>query len=42
MPNFPKICTTLSKKFPEHPNKLQLEKVRILIARMPLSTWNFA
>lgn len=29
MPNFPKICITLSKKFPEHPNKLQLEKVRI-------------
>jgi NCK-associated protein 1 len=29
MPNFPKICTALSKKFPEHPNKLQLEKVRI-------------
>ncbi|KAM0900486.1 hypothetical protein ACQ4PT_020617 [Festuca glaucescens] len=27
MPNFPKICTTMSKKFPEHPNKLQLEKV---------------
>jgi NCK-associated protein 1 len=27
MPNFPKICTTLSKKFPEHPNKLQLERV---------------
>uniref|UniRef100_A0A3B6TJ70 Nck-associated protein 1 n=1 Tax=Triticum aestivum TaxID=4565 RepID=A0A3B6TJ70_WHEAT len=27
MPNFPKICITLSKKFPEHPNKLQLEKV---------------
>ena len=28
-PNFPKICITLSKKFPEHPNKLQLERVRI-------------
>ncbi|KAL5232560.1 hypothetical protein ABZP36_031336 [Zizania latifolia] len=27
MPNFPKFCITLSKKFPEHPNKLQLEKV---------------
>ncbi|CAO2210203.1 unnamed protein product [Urochloa humidicola] len=26
-PNFPKICVTLSKKFPEHPNKLQLERV---------------
>jgi len=26
-PNFPKICMTLSKKFPEHPNKLQLERV---------------
>ncbi|RCV30145.1 hypothetical protein SEVIR_6G069200v4 [Setaria viridis] len=26
-PNFPKICITLSKKFPEHPNKLQLERV---------------
>ena len=28
-PNFPKICMTLSKKFPEHPNKLQLERVRV-------------
>ena len=28
-PNFPKICLTLSKKFPEHPNKLQLERARI-------------
>jgi NCK-associated protein 1 len=27
-PNFPKICVTLSKKFPEHPNKMQLERVR--------------
>uniref|UniRef100_A0A0D9XAF6 CYRIA/CYRIB Rac1 binding domain-containing protein n=1 Tax=Leersia perrieri TaxID=77586 RepID=A0A0D9XAF6_9ORYZ len=27
MPNFPKICIILSKKFPEHPNRLQLEKV---------------
>ncbi|AQK38748.1 brick3 [Zea mays] len=26
-PNFPKICITMSKKFPEHPNKLQLERV---------------
>ncbi|GJN12494.1 hypothetical protein PR202_ga30776 [Eleusine coracana subsp. coracana] len=26
-PNFPKICVALSKKFPEHPNKLQLERV---------------
>ncbi|KAE8781516.1 putative protein NAP1 [Hordeum vulgare] len=29
MPNFPKICITLSKKFPEHPNKLQLEKASV-------------
>nr|CAD1842375.1 unnamed protein product [Ananas comosus var. bracteatus] len=27
IPNFPKICILLSKKFPEHPNKLQLERV---------------
>lgn len=26
-PNFPRLCTLLSKKFPEHPNKLQLERV---------------
>lgn len=26
-PNFPRICILLSKKFPEHPNKLQLERV---------------
>lgn len=28
-PNHPKICTLLSKKFPEHFSKLQLERVRI-------------
>jgi NCK-associated protein 1 len=28
-PNFPRICVALSKKFPEHPNRLQLERVRI-------------
>lgn len=27
-PNLPKICTILSKKFPEHHSKLQLERVR--------------
>ncbi|KAK8946950.1 putative protein NAP1 [Platanthera zijinensis] len=26
-PNLPRICIHLSKKFPEHPNKLQLERV---------------
>lgn len=26
-PNYPKICVLLSKKFPEHPSKLQLERV---------------
>ncbi|KAJ0982859.1 hypothetical protein J5N97_011114 [Dioscorea zingiberensis] len=26
-PNFPKICIFVSKKFPEHPNKLQLDRV---------------
>lgn len=26
-PNFPKICILVSKKFPEHPNKLQLDRV---------------
>lgn len=26
-PNCPKICTVVSKKFPEHPNKMQLERV---------------
>ncbi|XP_065025885.1 probable protein NAP1 isoform X2 [Musa acuminata AAA Group] len=26
-PNFPRICMLVSKKFPEHPNKLQLERV---------------
>lgn len=28
-PNYPKICILLSKKFPEHFSKLQLERVRI-------------
>lgn len=27
IPNFPKICILVSKKFPEHPGKLQLERV---------------
>ncbi|WOL02928.1 putative protein NAP1 isoform X1 [Canna indica] len=27
LPNIPRICILLSKKFPEHPNKLQLERV---------------
>lgn len=27
IPNHPKICLLLSKKFPEHPSKLQLERV---------------
>ncbi|XP_073011838.1 probable protein NAP1 [Typha latifolia] len=27
IPNFPKLCILVSKKFPEHPNKLQLERV---------------
>ena len=27
-PNFPKICTLVAKKFPEHTSKLQLERVR--------------
>ncbi|XP_038970393.1 probable protein NAP1 [Phoenix dactylifera] len=27
IPNFPKICILVSKKFPEHPSKLQLERV---------------
>ncbi|XP_020589634.1 probable protein NAP1 isoform X1 [Phalaenopsis equestris] len=26
-PNLPRICVLLSKKFPEHPNKLQLDRV---------------
>ena len=26
-PNYPKICILVSKKFPEHPNKLQLDRV---------------
>lgn len=30
VPNFPKLCILLSKKFPEHPNKLQLDRVRFL------------
>lgn len=29
IPNIPKICVLVSKKFPEHPSKLQLEKVRL-------------
>lgn len=28
-PNFPRICMLVSKKFPEHPNKLQLERVSL-------------
>ena len=28
-PNYPKLCILLSKKFPEHFSKLQLERVRI-------------
>lgn len=28
-PNYPRICLLLSKKFPEHYSKLQLERVRI-------------
>lgn len=31
-PNHPKICLFLSKKFPEHHSKLQLERVRIYLA----------
>lgn len=31
-PNHPRICILLSKKFPEHFSKLQLERVRILNA----------
>ncbi|CAA6671860.1 unnamed protein product [Spirodela intermedia] len=27
LPNYPRICTLMSKKFPEHPSKLQLERV---------------
>ncbi|KAJ3692681.1 hypothetical protein LUZ60_011776 [Juncus effusus] len=27
LPNFPRICVLVSKKFPEHPNRLQLERV---------------
>uniref|UniRef100_A0A1D1YCP6 Protein NAP1 n=1 Tax=Anthurium amnicola TaxID=1678845 RepID=A0A1D1YCP6_9ARAE len=27
LPNYPRICILVSKKFPEHPNKLQLERV---------------
>ncbi|KAJ4785686.1 transcription activator [Rhynchospora pubera] len=27
IPNFPKLCVFVSKKFPEHPSKLQLERV---------------
>lgn len=30
LPNFPRLCVLLSKKFPEHPNKLQLERVRFV------------
>lgn len=30
-PNYPRICLLLSKKFPEHFTKLQLERVRIFI-----------
>lgn len=48
MPNFPKVCITLSKKFPEHPNKLQLEKVKkdfvcyACVWHCLSPTWNFA
>ena len=27
IPNFPKICTLVARKFPEHTSKLQLERV---------------
>jgi NCK-associated protein 1 len=30
-PNYPRICLLLSKKFPEHFSKLQLERVRISV-----------
>ena len=30
VPNFPRLCILLSKKFPEHPNKLQLERVSFI------------
>ena len=30
-PNCPRICTFMSKRFPEHPSKLQLERVCILL-----------
>ncbi|KAM3190126.1 hypothetical protein ACQJBY_068371 [Aegilops geniculata] len=42
MPNFPKICITLSKKFPEHPNKLQLEKASVSTTRMYSLNLEFA
>ncbi|KAK1303704.1 Protein NAP1 [Acorus calamus] len=29
-PNCPRICLLVSKKFPDHPNKLQLERVEFL------------
>jgi NCK-associated protein 1 len=29
LPNYPRICLLLSKNFPEHFSKLQLERVRI-------------
>lgn len=29
IPSFPKICTLVSRKFPEHTGKLQLERVSI-------------
>jgi NCK-associated protein 1 len=29
IPNIPKICVLVSKKFPEHPSKLQLERVKL-------------
>lgn len=35
LPNYPRICTLMSKKFPEHPSKLQLERVSVF------SLWEF-
>jgi NCK-associated protein 1 len=35
-PNHPKICILLSKKFPEHFSKLQLERVRIDFLPLPM------
>ena len=43
-PNHPRICILLSKKFPEHFSKLQLERVRIEFYMLPYTEvwWLFS